>query len=126
MANMPPSYHTGKQDFPDSMSDRTYTPNTAYNIELNNLRDHIPNQQPIRPHYTGSGYDPRYDSINNAPPARSSASERRLQKVFATMCCGSCFGLLAWVVLVSLIVAGSTFLIVKVVVRHRLMFSDPS
>ena len=98
------------------MSDRTYAPNTAYNIELNNLRDHIPNQQPSRPQYTGSGYDPRYDSINNAPPARLPASERRLHKVFATMCCGSCFGLLAWVVVSSLVVAAFAFLMVKVVV----------
>jgi hypothetical protein len=119
MAN--PSPHD-KVDFPDTFSEQTYRndgPSTPYNIELNDLRSRIPDAHATRPAYMQGGYDPRYDGINNARPTGSEKAMRRVGKVYATMCCGSCLGFLAWIIGAALLITAFVLLLVKVVVSLR-------
>ena len=41
----------------------------------------------------GGGFDPKYDSINYAPPSRD-----KKRGVYGTMCCGSPWGVFAWTI----------------------------
>jgi hypothetical protein len=117
MANISPN---GKDEFPDTFSERTYRndgPSTPYNVELNDLRTRIPDAHATTPAYMQRGYDPRYDGINSARPTGSEKAKRRLGKVYATMCCGSCLGFLAWIIGAALLITAMVVLLVKVVVR---------
>lgn len=120
----PPSYRK-EAGTPDGFSDRTYHPdNTYYNIELDKLRSQIPAEQATRPRSMESGYNPRYDSINNAPPSGSSRALKRVERVYATMCCGSCCGLFAWVIGSLIVVAAFIVLMVKVFVRFSFISDE--
>ena len=115
MSRSPPYCH--KEEMADNFSDRTYpSDNTLYNIELNKLRSQIPDAQATRPKSMEYGYNPRYDSINNAPVSGSSKALRRVERVYATMCCGSCCGLFAWILGSLLIITAFVLLLVKALV----------
>ena len=111
----PPSYD--KDGMADNFSERTYhNDNTPYNIELNQLRSQLPDAQATRPRSMEYGYNPRYDGINNATPSSSSKGMKRAEKVFATMCCGSCLCFVVWIIVSLLVIAAFAVLLVKVLV----------
>ena len=113
----PPDY-----DKDETFSERTYHDNnTPYNIELNQLRSNIPNAQTTRPRSMEYGYNPRYDGINEAPASGSSKGMKRAQKVFATMCCGSCLCFALWIILSLLVIAVFAVLLVKVAVSDTIL-----
>jgi hypothetical protein len=115
MSRSLPSYN--KDEMPDNFSERTFPhDNTNYNIELNRLRSQIPDAHPARSRSMDYAYNPRYDGINNAPPSGSSGALKRVERVYATICCGSCCGFLAWIVGGLLLITAFVILLVKVLV----------
>ena len=69
--------------------------------------------------YPDGGFDPKYDSINDAPPTRDT---RRKKGVYGTMCCGSGWGIAAWVVGSVVVIAVLVVVLLKLFVSLDLLY----
>jgi hypothetical protein len=84
--------------------------NSAYEMELNDLRREGPNNY----------YEPGYRSNEAVIPPRPSAyaytkpaSKKGWRKLYATMCCGSAIGAGAWVLATAMLVGVIVVLSIK-------------
>ena len=58
------------------------------------------------------GFDPKFDHINNAPPTR----DAKRKGVYGTMCCGSGWGVAAWIVGAAVVIGVLVVILLKLFV----------
>lgn len=106
----PPGYAIPK------MSERIKPQFTARSNGCEHELDDLHSRQQTRPQDYDDAYYRWRRGVENDTTERT-RDRSRLAAMFATCCCGSIWGIVAWVVGVIILVGGFTALIVKVAVR---------
>lgn len=108
----PPQYPTPKMS--DKIRPQTTGGTTLYEHELDDLHA----RQETRPQDYDEAYHRWRRGVENEAPRRP-PERSKLAALFATCCCGSVWGIVAWVLGLIILVAAFTALIAKVVVCCR-------
>jgi len=112
-ATPPPHYFTPRTD-ERVRPQHTGASRTPYEYELDDMR----RERPLPP----QGYTDEYywwrrgvdNDMPHRPPGKSKAAH-----MFATCCCGSAWGIAAWVIGLTLVIGATTALLVKALVRYH-------
>ena len=107
----PPHYSATKMEG-RMQPQHTGSSRTPYNHELDDIR----RERPLPPQGYNDAYHRWKRGVENEMPYRP-ASRSKAAHVFATCCCGSAWGITAWVLGVVLVLGGFTALLVKAMVR---------